>query len=149
MWEVVGSISFHLVLYLFLDSPKNASLQAVDVSWTKRSPGASVKVTEDYILIFQCTLSTHDASYSIYLLCTNLRTGVWIHPALSRPSLHMHESAQQYIAAPIVPLLKCIRQCGYGPYIQDSRLLYYHIREIKRWLRINHITVHNNTYSIF
>ena len=33
--------------------------------------------------------------------------------------------------------------------IQDSRLLYYLIREIKTWLNINHITVHNNTYFIF
>ena len=33
--------------------------------------------------------------------------------------------------------------------IQDSRLLYYLIREIKMWLNINHITVHNNTYFIF
>ena len=31
----------------------------------------------------------------------------------------------------------------------DSRLLYYLIREIKTWLNINHITVHNNTYCIF
>ena len=31
------------------------------------------------------------------------------------------------------------------PVIQDSRLLYYLIREIKTWLNINHITVHNNT----
>ena len=28
---------------------------------------------------------------------------------------------------------------------QDSRLLYYLISEIKTWLNINHITVHNNT----
>ena len=34
-------------------------------------------------------------------------------------------------------------------YIQDSRLLYYIIREIKTWLNINHITVHSNTYFIF
>ena len=33
--------------------------------------------------------------------------------------------------------------------IQHSRLLYHLIREIKRWLNINHITVHNNTYFIF
>ena len=33
--------------------------------------------------------------------------------------------------------------------IQDSRLIYYLIREIKTWLNINHITVHNNTYFIF
>ena len=31
-------------------------------------------------------------------------------------------------------------------YIQDSRLLYYFVREIKTWLNINHITVHNNAY---
>ena len=31
----------------------------------------------------------------------------------------------------------------------DSRLLYYPVREIKTWLNINHITVHNNTYCIF
>ena len=30
----------------------------------------------------------------------------------------------------------------------DSRLLYYLIREIKMWPNINHITVHNNTYFI-
>ena len=30
-------------------------------------------------------------------------------------------------------------------YIQDSRLLYHLIREIKTWLNINHITVHNMT----
>ena len=29
--------------------------------------------------------------------------------------------------------------------IQD----YYLMREIKTWLNINHITVHNNTYFIF
>ena len=29
--------------------------------------------------------------------------------------------------------------------VHDSRLLYYLIREIKTWLNINHITVHNNT----
>ena len=29
---------------------------------------------------------------------------------------------------------------------EDSRLLYYLIREIKTWLNVNHITVHNNTY---
>ena len=34
-------------------------------------------------------------------------------------------------------------------YIQDSRLFYYLIREIKTWLNINHITVHNITYCIF
>ena len=32
---------------------------------------------------------------------------------------------------------------------QDSRLFYYLIREIKTWLIINHITVHNNTYFMF
>ena len=32
--------------------------------------------------------------------------------------------------------------------IQNSRLLYYLIREIKTWQKINHITVHNNTYFI-
>jgi len=32
---------------------------------------------------------------------------------------------------------------------QDSRLLYYFIREIKMWLNINPITVHNNTYILF
>ena len=32
--------------------------------------------------------------------------------------------------------------------IQVSKLLYYHIRELKTWLNINHITVHNNTYFI-
>ena len=32
---------------------------------------------------------------------------------------------------------------------QDSRLLYYLIREIKTRLNINYITVHNNTYCIF
>ena len=32
---------------------------------------------------------------------------------------------------------------------QDSRLLYYLSREIKTWLNINHVTVHNNTYFIF
>ena len=32
--------------------------------------------------------------------------------------------------------------------IPDSRLLYL-IREIKTWLNINHITVHNNTYCVF
>ena len=30
-----------------------------------------------------------------------------------------------------------------GPEIQDSRLLYYHIREIKMCVNINHITVHS------
>ena len=30
--------------------------------------------------------------------------------------------------------------------IQVSTLLYYHIRELKTWLNINHITVHSNTY---
>ena len=29
--------------------------------------------------------------------------------------------------------------------LQDSRLLYHLIREIKTWLNINHITVHDNT----
>ena len=38
---------------------------------------------------------------------------------------------------------------GEGERIQVSRLLYYLIREIKTWLNINHITVHNNTYYIF
>jgi len=33
--------------------------------------------------------------------------------------------------------------------IQESRLLYYLVREIKTWLNINHITVHNKTYCIF
>ena len=33
--------------------------------------------------------------------------------------------------------------------IQDSRLLSDLIREIKTWLSINHITVHNNTSCIF
>ena len=33
--------------------------------------------------------------------------------------------------------------------IQDARLLYYLIREIKTWLNINHITVHRNMYCIF
>ena len=33
--------------------------------------------------------------------------------------------------------------------IQDSSLLYYLITKIKKWLNINHITVHNNTYCIF
>ena len=33
--------------------------------------------------------------------------------------------------------------------VQDSRLFNYLIREIKTWLNINHITVHNNTYFIF
>ena len=32
--------------------------------------------------------------------------------------------------------------------IQDSRLLYYLIREIKTWLNINHITVHTNLTHI-
>ena len=33
---------------------------------------------------------------------------------------------------------------------QDSRSLYYLIREIKTWLNINHITaVHSSTYFIF
>ena len=40
-------------------------------------------------------------------------------------------------------------QCWAWGGIQDSRLLYYFIREIKTWLNINHITVHNNTYFIF
>ena len=30
-----------------------------------------------------------------------------------------------------------VPHCGY-----NSRLLYYHIREIKTWLNINHVTVH-------
>ena len=34
-------------------------------------------------------------------------------------------------------------------YIQDSRLLYYLMREIETWLNINYISVHNNTYCIF
>ena len=29
-------------------------------------------------------------------------------------------------------------------YQNDSRLLYYFIREIKTWLNINHVMVHNN-----
>ena len=33
--------------------------------------------------------------------------------------------------------------------IQDLRLLYYFIREFKTCLNIYHITVHNNTYSLF
>ena len=46
----------------------------------------------------------------------------------------------------------CIHSWTYL-YIQDSKLLYYHqftyylIREIKIWLNINYITVHNNTYT--
>ena len=42
-----------------------------------------------------------------------------------------------------------IRECCYIKVIQDSRLLYYLIREMKTWLNVNHITVHNNTYCIF
>ena len=34
-----------------------------------------------------------------------------------------------------------LREHGAGD-IQDSRLLYYLIREIKTWLNINHITTH-------
>ena len=33
--------------------------------------------------------------------------------------------------------------------IQDSRLLYYLVREIKPWLNINHIAGHSTTYFIF
>ena len=33
--------------------------------------------------------------------------------------------------------------------IQNSRLLYYLITEIKTWLNINHITVHKKTFCIF
>ena len=33
--------------------------------------------------------------------------------------------------------------------IHDSRLLHYLIKEIRTWLNINHITVHNITYSIY
>ena len=34
------------------------------------------------------------------------------------------------------------------PWIQGSRLLYYLISEIKTWLNINNITVHNNIFCI-
>ena len=56
------------------------------------------------------------------------------------------------IIAPNVCKLRC---CSHPKTVcslylcQDSRLLYYLIREIKTWLNINHITVHNNTYCIF
>ena len=40
-------------------------------------------------------------------------------------------------------------QCWLVQTLQDSRLLYYLIREIKMWLNSNHITVPNNTYFIF
>ena len=33
----------------------------------------------------------------------------------------------------------------YRQRIQDSRLLYYLVREIKTWLNINHITIHTHT----
>ena len=32
---------------------------------------------------------------------------------------------------------------------QELRLLYYLIREVKTWLNINRITLHNNTYCVF
>ena len=38
--------------------------------------------------------------------------------------------------------------CSPTSWIQDSRLFYYLIREIKMWLNMNYITVHNNTYLI-
>ena len=34
-------------------------------------------------------------------------------------------------------------------YIQDYFIISILITEIKTWLNINHITVHNNTYCIF
>ena len=39
-------------------------------------------------------------------------------------------------------------QCIFCTGFQDSKLLYYFIREIKLWLNINHITVHNNLTQI-
>ena len=34
-------------------------------------------------------------------------------------------------------------------YYSRFKIIYYLIREIKTWLNINYITVHNNTYCIF
>ena len=43
----------------------------------------------------------------------------------------------------------CCCVCLMSFKIRDSRLLYYLITEMKRWLNINYITVRNNTYCIF
>jgi len=51
-----------------------------------------------------------------------------------------------------VIVASCCLGCQHRLYqklkIQNLRLLYYLIREIKTWLNINHITEHNNTYFI-
>ena len=149
MWEVVGSISFHLVLYLFLDSPKKCVVAGdrchlnQKVAWCKRqSYGGLYTYTPMYAkyprrLLFDLAL-VHESS----------------HWCMDPPSTQSTFSAYARIR-------KTAYGCSYSPTaqihpavwvwtcIQDSRLLYYHIREIKRWLNINHTTVHNNTYSLF
>ena len=73
--------------------------------------------------------------------CTTLFAQWW--PVLVCTAFHPYQLLLIYISYykhwPV--------KCSIEPL--DSRLLYYFIREIKTWLNINHITIHNNINCVF
>ena len=79
----------------------------------------------------ECAMSVHGATKHSFLSAAVLTPGSNV--------VFYYIDAWSLLVA-----MEAVRQAR--PASQDSRLLYYHIREIKTWLDINHITVHNNTY---